>query len=744
MLSRSAIVKLKAILVIDLIIVSAAIGAYLYLENEGLITGAARPAEFNVSDLIIDPAEVEPGEPILITLNVSNIGDVEGVYSANLTINNELREQQEILIDAKSTLIVEFTVLESNEGDYDVEIDGLIGFFKIKPAPPEDSNIVLSNFKVTPYEGWVDEQIIVTLSAHNPSGETDIITLRLTVDGTPIENKRIELLAGESTTVEFTFTATKEGKFIAKVNTLSGTFFIVPTGYHTLTVNRSGGGSKPLTFTLNGVEHNTPYSQLLPIGEYTLSAPNIVDVGTGVLEFSYWSDGSRSGTRSINLQNRMIIVATYTVISGYASCPSLYFWNGTHYVYVTEVSNAGWLGYIDHITKDGDIVFGGGNPWDNIKLDNNQLFVKDVDGDGYFDLVLFQQWDEIFYLDAVYMLVVDHSVDTDVYATMPNYVNQIFNDKIYTVSKNNILTPISATNEKGQDVLPYIAELDGIFTPGINGLKSPAWNNMTLNQLTLNLGDLSNAQEIKLVIHGMVDWGEPEPYYDWIEQFIAAVEEGLITGDTQIYPPPYMEVMDANGDWVLVPQDRQMPIPSDYVPRSFVVDLTGLFPEGIKEYQIRMVNFWNVTFDYIGIDITTQEDIIIQTIKPTAIFEPIEFGLTASTASGSFTRYGDVTALLQEADDMYIIGMQGDKVSMKFSIANLEQVPEGMERDYFLFVACWFKDPPGNWGYGFEFTVDPLPFIAMSGFPYLSNETYPYDDVRLAYLEEYNTRYIAP
>jgi hypothetical protein len=47
------------------------------------------------------------------------------------------------------------------------------------------------------------------------------------------------------------------------------------------------------------------------------------------------------------------------------------YWNGTSYVYVTEVSNAGWLGYIDYMDENGDIIFGGGNPWDFVKLDRD-------------------------------------------------------------------------------------------------------------------------------------------------------------------------------------------------------------------------------------------------------------------------------------------------------------------------------------------------------------------------------------
>jgi hypothetical protein len=308
-----------------------------------------------------------------------------------------------------------------------------------------------------------------------------------------------------------------------------------------------------------------------------------------------------------------------------------------------------------------------------------------------------------------------------------------------------LITPVSAVNEKGENVLPQISQLDGVFTPGSNGLASPSWDKPTLDQLTLDLGNLSTAPRTKLVINGMVDWGAPEHYYTWVDGFKTAFNEGLVPDGTQIYPAPYMEIKDANGQWVRVPQDRQMPTPSDFVPRSFVVDLTGLFPTDVTEYQVRITNFFNVTFDYVGIDTTLQENIIVQRINAAATLDPLEFGSTASTASGRFTKYGDVTQLLLDADDMFVVGMQGDKVSIKLPAADLPPLEDGMERDFFLLVACWFKDPPGNWGYGFDFTVDPLPFMNMSGFPYLVDiESYPYDAEHLAYLAQWNTRIIAP
>jgi hypothetical protein len=743
--SCSALTKLKAILLIDLIIVSAAAGAYLYLQNEGLIASAPKPAEFSITDLTINPAEAEIFEPIIVTVNVTNMGDEPGVYVGNLTVNNVLEDNQTVLLEGGESTILEFSVVEQTEGTYTIELGGLTGTFTLTALSNTSSNIRLEKIMLPPYESWaspfeswVDEPISVSATATNAGSETESLSLRLMIDDQLAEVKRIELTAGASTDVEFTFNSTTEGKHTVKINSLSGTFLIVPTGYHTLLVRYSGGGSDPSPFTLNGVSLNMPYNELLPVGEYTITVPNPYTTETAVFEFSHWSNGGTSTTIKINLQSRITLVVTYNLISGYASCPSLYYWNGIDYVYVTEVSNAGWLGYMDYMDENGNIVFGGGNPWDTIKLDANKLTPKD----GYYDMVLFQQWDEIFYLDAAYMLVVDHPIDTDVYSTMMNYVNQAFTGELYTVSKTNLQTPVSALNEKGEDVLPYISQLDGVFTPGSNGLASPSWDNITSNQLTLDLGDLSDAQQIKLIINGMVDWGSPELYYEWVDNFKTAFDQGLVPDGTQIYPAPYMEVMNETGSWVRVPQDRQMPTPSDFVPRSFVVDLSGLFPTDANEYQIRINNFFNVTFDYIGIDITPQENITVQRINPEATLNSIGFGGTLSDASGSFTKYGDVTEILIEADDMFAIGMQGDRVALKFPTANIAPLEDGMERDIFLFVACWFKDPPGNWGYGFKFTVDPLPFQGMSGFPYPETESYPYDSEHLSYLSEYNTRVV--
>lgn len=736
MLSRSAVGKLKAILIIDLIIVAFAAGAYLYLLDQGEIsTGATKPATFVLYDLTVSPLEAYVGESITVSVNVTNIGDIEGSILLELVLNGTVDQTQNItLAGLKESQIVEFPVIKTVAGNYSVQIGNQYGSFKLKEASPESSKIVLSNIKSTPYEIWANETVAVTVSANNPSSEEDNLYIRVTVDGTTQNSTTITMAPGESQTLTFYVNATTEGKHIVKVNTLQGSFTIVKTGFHTLTINRSGGGSKAVPFTLNGEEKGTPFQDVMPVGEYSISVPSPFDVGTGVLAFSYWSDGSHSTSRTFTLSGRLILVATYTLISGYASCPSLYVWNGTGYSYITDVSNSGWLGYIGGINHDGTIMFKDGNPYDYVKLDNSQLKAKN----GYYDLTLSQQWDELFYLDQAYLLAVDHPVGTDAYMSMTSYLSDGSTGKVYTTTNHTTTSPISATNEKGQNVLSQILTKDGVFTPGINGDDS-VWNNITLNQLTLNLGNLSGASEVKLLINGMVDWGTAEAYYKWIDSFKAAAAQGLVSDGTQIMPAPYIEVKAADGTWIRAA--REIPLPSDYRSRTYTVNITGIFPKDVSSYEIRFNNFWNVTFDYIGIDTSTQANINIQTIKPTSA-ELSQLWDTDSTSTGNFTRYGDVTELLQSTDDMFVIGRQGDQVNMQFAATNLKPVAFGMQRDYFFVVSCWFKDPPGAWGYGFDFTTEKLPFLNMSGYPYTAIESYPYDAQHLAYLAKYNTRAI--
>jgi hypothetical protein len=372
------------------------------------------------------------------------------------------------------------------------------------------------------------------------------------------------------------------------------------------------------------------------------------------------------------------------------------------------------LGIFDYFREDGSLSFLYSVPWDYTKLNASRLQPKD----GYYDMIISQKWDEIAYVDATTLVIVDHPSDVDVFSTKATYLYEPEGQGTIYTARKNPQHPVSCVNSTGHDVLPLVLERDGNTTIG---------NEFTWDTLELNLGDLSDAEEIKLIVAGTIIYSTGEEQGAWAGQFWDKPFE-------KPFPPPYMEVKDADGNWVPVPDNRQFPL-LDVTPDCFAVNLTGVFLT--DDYSLRIHTFFNTRFDYIGVDTTTQQEVTIREVTPSYANLTQAF-TTHSNSTGNFTRYGDVTELLIGADDMYVVTRQGDDIHILFP-ADLPPVLEGMERDYFLVASVWFKVDGLPY---IAYTVDPLPFHAMSCFPYPETESYPYDAEHLNYLSEYNTRTI--
>jgi hypothetical protein len=233
MLSRSAVVKLKAILIIDLIIVGAAAGVYFYFQGEGILGSTSKPATFIFSDLTVNPSEAFTGEAVQISVNVTNIGDFEGNQTVNLQINDVIKDSLNMTLSGHSNETVQFTYIELNDGTYNVTIGDLVGAFLIKPAPPESSKIILSNLLTDPYEGWIGDNITVTASAKNPTDQPDKMMVVLWLMKSWFNPNLSNWKLGQLRLFNLRLTHRALGKDSVKLNTLSGSFVIVETGYHT-------------------------------------------------------------------------------------------------------------------------------------------------------------------------------------------------------------------------------------------------------------------------------------------------------------------------------------------------------------------------------------------------------------------------------------------------------------------------------------------------------------------------------
>jgi hypothetical protein len=164
--SRHAITKLKAILLIDLIIVGLAAGGYCYIQAflRTVVPPPAgpKPAEFVLGNLTITPAEAEVNQPIIVKVDVANVGEEPGICVLSLTINNVVEETRTVQLSGGNSTTVEFTVIKDVVGMYYVKIGGmyyvkigdLTGTFKIvahSPAPqPRPAAFTIYGLTITP------------------------------------------------------------------------------------------------------------------------------------------------------------------------------------------------------------------------------------------------------------------------------------------------------------------------------------------------------------------------------------------------------------------------------------------------------------------------------------------------------------------------------------------------------------------------------------------------------------------
>jgi parallel beta-helix repeat protein len=380
-----------------------------------------------------------------------------------------------------------------------------------------------------------------------------------------------------------------------------------------------------------------------------------------------------------------------------SSCPFLYTWNGTSYTFVSDMSTEGKLS-LKQLYPD-----------DYLKVEGSQLQPQD----GKYNLQVTEEYDEISFIDQLKLFTIDHSPEVDVF----NGLTRADAHKIFTVSKNP--APIvSCVDVLGNNCLSEVSAKDGIFT------MRPV-NNIT-NQVVLNLGNLSNASEIKLIVS-----------YSWVNGYLV---------------PNYkksVQVLDENGNWVSILSDSDLTTRAA-LQKTYVLNLTNKFLT--NNYSVRLV-LPIQAIDYVAVDTTPEQEVSIKEYDPltadlhyrgysnfvtnitrTFFYDDL-INQSFSTPSGNFTKYGDVLSLVNSTDDIYAIFGHGDEISVSFEY---EPVAEGLERDFLMFEYAYYK--PASLDIGKA--VGPLPFRAMSKYPYNESESYPVDEEHQNYLSEYNTRKI--
>jgi len=412
------------------------------------------------------------------------------------------------------------------------------------------------------------------------------------------------------------------------------------------------------------------------------------------------------------------------------SCPILYAWDGERYRFVTDILGGAIIGYL---TAPGQYY--------QPDTDEYVRLGKLAPKDGHYVLQLANQLEEIIYIDGLELVAIDHPPGLEIY---PNerLLSQPPYPEFALYPMREMRPPIAAKDHRGLDVLDPLLEIDDEWYEGFKQLDIHGYAED--HALELDLGDLSSLAHPVLVGYGWVDYAHSTS--NW-----SAAQRGLA-----LYPPR-LEVADGQGEWIEVSADMGCPAG---LPKSMIFDLKGLFPS--DDYRLRITTNTALYWDQLMIGDAADTPLVIQRIEParsdlhwrgypahTAVkgtfafryhYDRLLLEAPWGTHGGAFTRFGPVDELVQTVDDRFVIMFHGDELTIEFDAGALTPPAAGLERSFLLYADGFGKDMDFHSAH--SLTVGPLPFHAMSSYPYPNDEHYPQTSAHLDYLEQYNTRWV--
>jgi hypothetical protein len=91
---------------------------------------------FTISNLHVFPQYSDPGQTVVVWVEVQNNGPDPGNYTCVLKLNNKLEETRSLSLDVNERAQVDFNLVNEPYGSYNIDINGLTGTMVVRPPLP--------------------------------------------------------------------------------------------------------------------------------------------------------------------------------------------------------------------------------------------------------------------------------------------------------------------------------------------------------------------------------------------------------------------------------------------------------------------------------------------------------------------------------------------------------------------------------------------------------------------------------
>ena len=416
-----------------------------------------------------------------------------------------------------------------------------------------------------------------------------------------------------------------------------------------------------------------------------------------------------------------------------SSCPYLFAWNGSRFEFVADFGGVGGLGYL---VAPG--VYAKPDPTEYLRIPRLEP------RNGEYVLQCLTPLEEITYFDEAKLIAVDHPEGTEVY---PNEMMAISAPppaaEIFCYRKP--IDPVGAVNERGVNVTDKVLRIDRRYA-GATRVSGKFMGLADDHFVELDFGDrlagLAKGRRLVMFLHGWVEYGYSSTNY-------AAFQAGKTA------KAPSIHVL-REGKWVELFADVGYPAG---IQHMMTLEVTGKIRPGDRKIRIssNMELYWDRIFlaEHLGASVLATKEAPVRTADlhfrgypreyspdghhpVLSDYDNLDYTLPWKLMTGQYTRYGEVSEILGQADDCYVIMGRGEELTLRFAADAFGPVPKGRRRTFILKTDSFCKDMDLYTAH--PDTVKPLPFHSMSGYPYGPKEHYPDTAKTRAYRRKFNTR----
>ncbi|MXV63787.1 PGF-CTERM sorting domain-containing protein [Natronorubrum sp. JWXQ-INN-674] len=184
------------------------------------------PPEFSVSNAELSDTKITTGDSVDVTATVTETADKSGTFTAELIIDGDVVDEQDVVLTPGGEETVSFTHTFDSEGDYEVAVnDATAGTVSVYDSLEPKFDVTSASLSEDEIE--VGDDVDVTATVENSGGDSGTFTAELTVDGDVVAEEDVTVDSGDSETVTFTESFEETGEFeIAVSGTSAGTLTV--------------------------------------------------------------------------------------------------------------------------------------------------------------------------------------------------------------------------------------------------------------------------------------------------------------------------------------------------------------------------------------------------------------------------------------------------------------------------------------------------------------------------------------